>query len=657
MGGFGWVVKSSLEFCLFGDSIAHLKTVNSHGMGDLVIEAQPAEGGAQEAEALRTALAAARHELADTKEQVEIERLISTLSTSFINASTSEIDAGMSAALQAIGERAGADRSYVVLFSDDGAMMQYTYEWCAAGVASLVDRLRRTPSTTYPWWTAALIQGQVLSVDHLSEMPPSAKAERAFLEAMDIRSFLNVPVLASGAPMACLGVSSLGRERHWEAQIITLLERAGDVLAQALLRKRAQQHLGTQYTVARVLAESTTFGESIPKLLQSVCQGVGTQLGEFWRVDRAAGVLYWGGAWHVPTLDAAEFCAVSLDTTFPPGTGLAGRVWATGAPEWLPDVRSGNFVRTAAAEQLGLHGAFAFPIRSGSQVTGVMTFFSQNVLQRDTDLLQMLDAIGGQIGNFTERMRVEEEVRRLNVELEQRVTQRTAELAATNRELEAFSYSVSHDLRAPLRAIEGFGQTLWDEHAHRLDEDGRDYLRRLRAASRRMVQLIDDLLHLSRVTRGHMRRELVDLSSLAAAIAAELQKAQPERRVAFVIADALTVRGDARLLRIALENLFGNAWKYTAKHEQARIEFGATTRGGQTIYFVGDDGAGFNMAFADKLFGPFQRLHRTTDFEGTGIGLTTVQRIVHRHGGVIWAQGAVEQGATFYLTLDSGNRE
>jgi signal transduction histidine kinase len=235
--------------------------------------------------------------------------------------------------------------------------------------------------------------------------------------------------------------------------------------------------------------------------------------------------------------------------------------------------------------------------------------------------------------------------------LEERVAQRTAELAAVNKELEAFAYSVSHDLRAPLRSIDGFSQALLEDYDQVLDAIGRDYLHRLRVASQRMAQLIDDLLKLSRITRGEVYRGPVDLSALAYEIAAEIQERDPERQVEFDITPGLIVKADARLLRVALENLFGNAWKFTSRHPRARIELGATEIDGRITYFVRDDGAGFDMTYADRLFGPFQRLHTTGEFQGDGIGLATVQRIISRHGGRIWAEGAVEQGATFYFTL------
>ena len=243
--------------------------------------------------------------------------------------------------------------------------------------------------------------------------------------------------------------------------------------------------------------------------------------------------------------------------------------------------------------------------------------------------------------DITERKRLEDSLR-----------QRTLELENSVAELETFSYSVSHDLRAPLRSIDGFSQILLEDYRDKVDAEGQDCLRRIRNASQSMGQLIDALLQLSRVMRGELSREPVDLSILALATAAVIQKAEPVRRVRFQIANGLQARGDRRLLGVALQNLLQNAWKFSARNPEPTVEFGSTQKDGKTAYYVRDNGIGFDMTYVGKLFTPFQRLHPAQQFEGTGIGLATVQRVIKRHGGRIWAEGAVGKGATFYFSLE-----
>jgi signal transduction histidine kinase len=272
---------------------------------------------------------------------------------------------------------------------------------------------------------------------------------------------------------------------------------------------------------------------------------------------------------------------------------------------------------------------------------------TQRELKAKSDALQTqnqeLKNLAGEL-DF-ERARIKD----LNEELADHVRQ----LEVANKELKSFSYSVSHDLRAPLRGIAGFAKILQEDYGDKLDSQGLEYLQMLHKASEQMNELISALLVLSRVSQTEMRRQVVDLSGLVRAIVENLKSSAPDRQVEFAIADGLTASGDPTLLRMMLENLLGNAWKFTGKNPQARIEFGAQNSAAGRTFFISDNGVGFDMKYADKLFGAFQRLHATNEFPGTGIGLATVQRVINRHGGRIWTEGEVDKGATFYFTLGS----
>jgi PAS domain S-box-containing protein len=253
--------------------------------------------------------------------------------------------------------------------------------------------------------------------------------------------------------------------------------------------------------------------------------------------------------------------------------------------------------------------------------------------------------------DITERKKAEEKIQQLNQELEQRVKDRTTKLEAANQELDAFAYSVSHDLRAPLRSMEGFSEALKTGYPEKLDEQGQHYLTRIQEASLEMGQLIEALLSLSRVNRDELKSEQIDLSQTTREIADEMKKQNPNRKVEIEISTNMVAKGDAHLLKIAVENLVNNAFKFTNIRDQAHIAIGMKKEADEKIYFVRDDGVGFDMAYASKLFVPFQRLHEKEKFPGSGIGLATVKRIITRHGGRIWAEAGVDQGATFYFTL------
>jgi PAS domain S-box-containing protein len=253
--------------------------------------------------------------------------------------------------------------------------------------------------------------------------------------------------------------------------------------------------------------------------------------------------------------------------------------------------------------------------------------------------------------DLTERVRAEREVQRLNEQLSKLVDERTAELATANKELEAFAYTVSHDLRAPLRTMDGFSQAVLEDYSESLDETGQNYLQRIRQAANKMGNLIEDILGLSRVTRADMDRTPLNMSLMVEEVTVELQRGDPDRKVDVVIAEDIKARCDRRLMRAVFQNLLGNAWKFTSQTEAAKIEFGTMEVEGETVYFVRDNGAGFDMEFSEKLFKPFQRLHGVEEFEGSGIGLATVERAIERHGGRVWADSTIGKGATFYFTI------
>jgi signal transduction histidine kinase len=329
---------------------------------------------------------------------------------------------------------------------------------------------------------------------------------------------------------------------------------------------------------------------------------------------------------------------------------VSAGVVRSGEPKLVPVIdpdaavaRTDEAVKPLVA-RVRIHSAVIAPIRARGGVIGALSLIRTRPGQSYTaDDLTLLMDVADRAGLAIENARLYDD-------LERRVRERTAELEAVNRELDAFSYSVAHDLRAPLRSIDGFSQALLEDCADQLDEAGKKHLGRVRESARRMARLIDDLLALSRLTRAELRRQRVDLSALSREVAARLGQAKPDRRVVVAIQDGVVAEADPTLLAVVLENLFGNAWKFTAKRPDPRVELGVQA-GDPPVYFVRDNGAGFDMTYASKLFGAFQRLHSTSEFEGTGIGLAIVQRIVRRHGGRVWAEGAVGEGATIYFTL------
>jgi signal transduction histidine kinase len=299
----------------------------------------------------------------------------------------------------------------------------------------------------------------------------------------------------------------------------------------------------------------------------------------------------------------------------------------------------------------GIASLAFIPIAHQGRLLGKFMLYFNQPQQMKSNAVRLALTVAEYLALAISRQRAVDEIQRLNAQLEARVQRRTQQLQEANREMESFCYSVSHDLRTPLRALDGFARILLEDAGHLLDDGDKNKLGRIIAASERMAHLMDDLLKLSRIGRAHMRLADADLGAIAREAAKKLRSGAPARRVELKIMDEMRVRADIGLMRIALENLIGNAWKYTAKCDDAEIEFGQREENGQTVYFVRDNGTGFDMRYAGKLFSPFQRVHSPSEFGGNGIGLAIVQRIVHRHGGRIWAESEPGRGATFCFTL------
>jgi len=503
---------------------------------------------------------------------------------------------------------AGAPRRAFILVVDDDANMRRTLdlllgaEWeveaVADGRSALAAVARRLPDLI------------------LSDLIIPGVDGFALLHALrsDPRTRL-VPIIA---------ISGLDQE---EARIHALESGASDFLIKPFSERELRARVGTQLEMARLRREALEReSEERFRLLVEAIKDYAICL-----LDAQGRIVSWNaGAEVIHGYSEEEILGRPFSLFHDP------------EPGWEPERL---LARAAAAGRFEDEG---WRVRKdGSR------FWANTVFTPIHDESQRLWGFAKITRDLTERKHAEEEIARLNADLERRVRVRTGELEAANAELEAFSYSVSHDLRAPLRAIDGFSHALVEDHGERLEPSATEYLRRIVAATRRMSDLIDGLLDLSRVSRAEMRWQQVDLSAMAREVAEGLQRSEPQRRVQWDIAEALAARGDPRLLRVVLDNLIGNAWKFTGGKQTARIQIGLRPDGESRVYFVADDGAGFDMAYAGKLFGAFQRLHADREFEGTGIGLATVRRAISRHGGRIWAEAAEGRGATFLFTLGS----
>ncbi len=543
------------------------------------------------------------------RRRLKQEELISTLSTLFIEVSYEEIDNEIQTSLHVLAEHLKAEQVIVFLFSADLKKVSHFFAWHAQGLQHYT-QITDISLTKYRWFTERIKHLDVLHISTIDEIPSQAVAEREIWQSLGLKSHLGTPLVIGKTLIGYLAVLSKQVERRWNEDDVSLLKSVGWIFANALERKRSEQALHESEERYRVLFEQMLDAFVLHEIVY----------------DESG--------------QPVDYRYLDVNPAFEKATGLSRKQLV------------GNTV-LKVQPQTELHWVDAYNEVAVKGIPQHFERFAQDIGKFYEVVVYKPHAHQFAVifSDVSERRQIEEQIRMLNVELERRVSERTSQLEAANRELEAFSYSVSHDLRTPLRSIDGFSQALQEDYAEVLDRRGANYLNRIRSASQHMANLIEDLLKLSRITRCEIRRVPIDLSKLAYEIMDDLLAVQPERRIEFISPPELVVEADPNLMRIVLTNLLGNACKFTSKHSQAVIELGVTINEGNAVYFVRDDGAGFDMAYAGKLFGAFQRLHTPTEFEGTGIGLAIVQRVIQRHAGKIWAEGAPEQGAVFYFTL------
>jgi PAS domain S-box-containing protein len=403
---------------------------------------------------------------------------------------------------------------------------------------------------------------------------------------------------------------------------------------------------GRRFELLARTASELLQSQNPQKLVESLCRDVMQRLNchAFFNflIEEFAGKLHLNAWAGIPEEEAKRIEWLDYGVTVCGCVARDGRRIVAEHIQTTPDERT-QLVKSYGIKAYACHPLLA----DNGEIMGTLSFGTKSRETFSDDDLSLMKAVADQVAIAMDRIRHEREIERIAAQSRLRAEQ----LAAANKELESFSYSVSHDLRAPIRAMKGFSDILLEDYADKIDSQGQDFLKRIVSGVDKANELIDDMLSLSRISRQEMVLQEIDLGLLAESIVNELRQDKPERKVKAIIGKELKTHGDERLLKIALANLIGNAWKYTGKIEQARMEIGSTTKDGRMVFFVRDNGAGFDMAYAGKLFMPFQRLHSDMQFPGTGIGLAIVERVVKRHGGEIWAEGEVGKGAVFYFTL------
>ena len=551
------------------------------------------------------------------------DRLKRLLDISLQMNATLNPDALLDFVMDNVIELSGAERGFLVLVNEAGEL--------------IVRVERELKMTDFPASYSLLEKVIETRVPILLEF--SGQVGNGFLSARQVlgqRSAICLPLLRRSGLIGMIYADTstvTGAFSQADLDLLSLFANQAATAVENARFFRERERRITELSILDEISRSLSSTLNLDELLETVYQ----QVGRIFDVTNFHIAIYqegdgeWVAAYQVDHGQRQPVMRIDV------GLGLTGYILRNRIPVMLNSSRENKVFKEAnGIPPVGVLAKswMGVPLLTADKIVGAMAiqcYENENLF--DEHALNLFSTIAAQVAIAVRNTRLYEEKSR------------------ANQELESFSYSVSHDLRAPIRAINGFSRILLEDYGEKLDEEGKKHLRRVSEAALRMGVLIDDILRLSRVTRSEIRRGTVDLTQLAYSVVAELRQTSLERHVDVVIAPDLKVNADANLMRIVLENLLGNAWKFTQKHALARIEFGVTEKDNLTTYFVRDDGAGFDMNYVDKLFGPFQRLHDASEFEGTGIGLATVQRIIQRHGGKVWAEAAVEQGATFYFTL------
>jgi PAS domain S-box-containing protein len=414
----------------------------------------------------------------------------------------------------------------------------------------------------------------------------------------------------------------------------------------ALALRDSEKEMRMLQETTLAISEAEGSKEAFAVLLRKVCEYFGWSFAQAWLPDEGQNRLLLGAAWYSSIAELGAFRKANESLGFAPRAGVLEQVWRSKRAGWDWDLKPlPAAVRRPLMLEAGLKSWIGVPVLADGDVIAVIEFFDYEYRQRDEGVLRLISILTTQLGPVIQRKRATEQIDALNASLKVHA----AELEAANRELEAFSYSVSHDLRAPLRAVDGYALMLSEDYAKRLDDEGRRLLGVVREEARRMGLLIDDLLRFSQIGRKPLALAPVDMRALAAEAVGELSAAYPKVRVD--LRDLPVATGDRALLKHVWMNLVGNALKYSAQKDSPRVEISGRASGSENIYTVRDNGAGFDMRYYEKLFKVFQRLHREDEFEGTGVGLAIVQRVVARHGGRVWGEGTPGEGASFHFAL------